>query len=567
MTRSTSSRLIVGAALRSPGWFALFVLASVTVNVIAVVVPSALAEVINAVFLGSGEGATVLRFGVLVAVAVLAQVLIVLSATGCCVAGTLWIRRRLVDHVLALPVRAASRFPTGELTTRLNADAASAGQLLVCLTGSVLAATTALAALVVLFGMSPWFGAVFALGVTPMILLAKRFLSCSTGLHLRYQQGLAALATLLHDALRGVRTIRAAGTADREVHRVLGPLPELAAAGDALWQVQRNMVWRAMLLVPLTELVVLAMAGFEVTNGRLTAAELLAVSGYLMLALGLFGQIDGLLGLAADRAGVQRVAEVLGTAPQRVTAVPRPLPDGTGALSFRAVTVVDGGHLLLDRVSLEVPGGASLALVGRSGAGKSTLAALVGRLVEPDQGTVLLDGVPLGELDPAELRAQVGYAFERPVLFGATVAEAIAPGTGSRRSLLVAAATAADADTFIQRLPGGYDTALADIQLSAGEMQRLGLARAIAGHPRVLVLDDATSSLDTVTEAHIARALATGFAGRTRLLVAHRAATAARADLVAWLDDGRIRAVGPHVELWPDPRYRAVFGPESLEQW
>jgi ATP-binding cassette subfamily B protein len=205
-------------------------------------------------------------------------------------------------------------------------------------------------------------------------------------------------------------------------------------------------------------------------------------------------------------------------------------------------------------VDLEVPGGAAVAVVGRSGAGKSVLGALAGRLRDPDEGEVCLDGVSLAELSHAALRAAVGCAFERPVLVGANVADAIAPGAAIGD--VEAAARAVHAHEFVSRLPHGYRTELAAAPMSGGERQRLGLARAWRA-ARLLVLDDATSSLDMVTELQISRTLTEG--DRTRLVVTHRRSTAARADLVVWLDRGRVRGVGSHASLWADPAYREVF--------
>jgi ATP-binding cassette subfamily B protein len=177
---------------------------------------------------------------------------------------------------------------------------------------------------------------------------------------------------------------------------------------------------------------------------------------------------------------------------------------------------------------------------------------------------VLLDGVPLGEVDATVLRDAVAYAFERPDLVGTTVADALALGAPWMRRLEVeAAATIAQADGFVRRLPDGYDTPMASMPMSGGERQRLGLARAVARGQRLLILDDATSSLDSVTEAQIRAALATAAGNRTRLVVAHRASTAAQADAVAWLEGGRVRRVGSHDELWRDPAYRAVFTAEA----
>jgi ATP-binding cassette subfamily B protein len=259
--------------------------------------------------------------------------------------------------------------------------------------------------------------------------------------------------------------------------------------------------------------------------------------------------------LTRARTGIRRLAEVFAIDPPTHGAAE--LPDGTGALRFCGVTVNGADRPLLDGIELAVPGGVAVAVVGRSGAGKSLLAALACRLREPDAGSVLLDGVPLAQLRHDVLRAAIGCAFERPVLVGDTLADAIGHGRGRERA--EAAARATDAHGFISRLPDGYATALSQAPLSGGEAQRLGLARAWFAE-RLLILDDATSSLDVVTEMRVYRALDDDHGRRTRLIVTHRASTAARADLVVWLDAGRLRAVGPHEVLWEDPAYQEVFG-------
>jgi ATP-binding cassette subfamily B protein len=230
----------------------------------------------------------------------------------------------------------------------------------------------------------------------------------------------------------------------------------------------------------------------------------------------------------------------------------------------RGVSVFADDRALLCDVHLTVPPRAIVALVGHSGAGKSTLAAVAGRLIDPDEGEVLLDGVPLKSLSRAALRSRVAYAFERPVLFGETVAEAIDSAHASLDMQRVqAAAATAGIDAFIRRLPSRYTTRLSDVHMSGGERQRLGLARAVAQAGQLLILDDATSSLDMVTESQITAALLRARPDCTQIVVAHRASTAARADLVAWLDEGRMRALEPHDVLWGDIGYRRVFGADS----
>jgi ATP-binding cassette subfamily B protein len=264
---------------------------------------------------------------------------------------------------------------------------------------------------------------------------------------------------------------------------------------------------------------------------------------------GIFGR------LARARAGANRAGEVLGTEPMSYGNLR--LADGPGELTFQDVTVHSGDAILLDDVTLTLPGGAAVAVVGRSGAGKSVLAAVAARLKDPSGGAVFLDGVPLAELGHAELRSAVGCAFERPVLVGGTVADAV--GMGRDLDSVRSAAHATHVHEFVTRLPLGYNTPLADAPMSGGEAQRLGLARAWHAQ-RLLVLDDATSSLDMVTEMQISQTLTGDHGHRTRLIVTHRVATAARSDLVVWLESGRVRAVGPHELLWQDQDYRDVFG-------
>ncbi len=340
---------------------------------------------------------------------------------------------------------------------------------------------------------------------------------------------------------------------------MLRPLPGLSEAGHRMWRVQGQAAAQAVAVAPLLQLGVVAVAGVLLTRDRLSVGDVLAASRYAMLATGVGVLVGRLAGLARARAAARRLGEV--EAEPATTFGARRLPDGPGRLELRGVTARRGGRTVLDGVDLVVPGGTTLAVVGRSGAGKSLLAALAGRLSDPDAGEVLLDGVPLRELPHDDLRRAVGYAFARPALLGATVGQAIGLGLPAPSpDRIRQAARRALADDFVRRLPDGYDTAVADAPRSGGESQRLGLARAFAHGGRLLILDDALSSLDTVTERHITDALLGDGPDRTRLLVAHRSAAAARADAVAWLDGGRVRAVGRHAELWRFAEYRAVFG-------
>lgn len=471
---------------------------------------------------------------------------------------TAWLRHRLTGHILAVGPRATARFGPGDLVARLVGNAAQAGTAPTARAALLAALAGPVGAVVALGLISPWLAAVFLAGAPVLALLLRAFARDTRECVTRYQEVQGRIAQALTEAVGGHRTIQAAGTADRETARILRPLPELSEAGHRMWRVQGRASGRSVAVAPLLQLGVVAVAGVLLARHRVTVGEVLAASRYAVLGTGVGALVGQLAGLARARAAAGRLDEVL--AEPAVAHGERGLPPGPGRLELRGVTALRGGRAVLDGVDLVVPGGTTLAVVGRSGAGKSLLAAVAGRLTDPDAGDVLLDGVPLRELTHDELRRATGYAFGRPALLGGTVAEEIGLALTSPSPARVReAARTAHADDFVRRLPDGYDTLVADAPRSGGESQRLGLARAFAHGGRLLILDDALSSLDTVTEARITEALVNGRAGGTRLLVAHRAATAARADAVAWLDGGRVRAVGPHETLWDLAEYRAVF--------
>ncbi|MFJ9539567.1 ABC transporter transmembrane domain-containing protein [Streptomyces sp. NPDC101225] len=472
---------------------------------------------------------------------------------------TAWLRRRLTGHVLAVGPRAAARFGTGDLVARLVGNASQAGTAPAARAALLAAVAGPVGGVVALALIDPWLAAVFLAGAPVLTLLLRAFARDTTRCVADYQRVQGRIAGALTEAVAGHRTVEAAGTAHREAARILRPLPDLSRAGHRMWRVQGRAAAQAGTVAPLLQLGIVAVAGLLLVRHRLSVGEVLAASRYAMLATGVGVLVGQFAALARARASAARLDEVLSQ-----PATPygdRRLPPGPGRLELRGVTARRGGRTVLDGVDLVVPGGSTLALVGRSGTGKSLLAALAGRLADPDAGEILLDGVPLRELSHAELRRAVGHAFERPALLGTTVEDAVALGPRPLSAATVReAARLACADDFVRRLPDGYATACADAPRSGGESQRLGLARAFAHGGRLLVLDDALSSLDTVTEAQITDALLARGTHGTRLLVAHRAATAARADAVAWLDGGRVRAVGTHARLWRLDGYRAVFG-------
>ncbi|MFD6919681.1 ATP-binding cassette domain-containing protein [Streptomyces sp. NPDC059944] len=569
--RAARDGLLRQALRHSSGHSLAILLCSVTAALVSLAEPAVLGHALD-LLLSQSPGA----IGWTLACAALVVAEILLDSAEALLVGTVnarstaWLRTRTLDRLLrADPDRATASFAPGDLATRLTANATQAGTVPAASAGALAALLPPLGALVALALIDVWTAAAFLLGVPLLALLLRTFARSSSVAVGRYQQVQAEIADRLAEVLGGAQTVAAAGTAPRERRRVLADLPRLGTEGRAMWRVYGRAVAHSGVLMPLLVCLVLGVGGMRLAAGHLSVGDLVAASRYAALAAGA-GAVAGVVGsLVKGRAAARRTVEPALLPP--VAYGPSALPaDGRGTLELRGVGVVRHGARVLDDVTVTVPGGTTMAVVGRSGSGKSALAAVAGRLTDPDEGSVRLDGVPLDRLTEADLRTEVVHAFAQPALFGTTVADAIAFGALAPHPAVVrAAARAAGADTFVTRLPRGFETPLTYAPLSGGERQRLGLARAFAHAGRLLVLDDAMSGLDTVTQREVERALAQDVRAGTRLLVAHRLSTAAGADLVLWLEKGRIRGVGPHDALWRMPDYRAVFtatdaGPDQL---
>ena len=539
----------------NPARLFLIVLSAMVATAAGLLLPGALAAAVDAAIGGRNSRPEILWLLTLGVSEIAADIFGGILAVRVTSSGTAWLRRKLTDRLFGLGTR--SKFAEGDAISRLTGDCVGAGaitSIVVQLGSAVLISTGS----IVLLGLLDWHLALVFLGSVPLaLLLARTHLKHTADDVLTYQRVSGELSARLLDAVAGLRTIAASGTADRETERVLRPLPQLSLAGRGMWKTQARMVWRAALLLPAVELAVLAAAGFGVLAGRLSIGEVLAALGYVALGMRMVTQIPLLTALARARSCGERLMEVFDSpVPERGQLSLRP---GNGTVQLRQVSA-EGA---LEDIDLSIAGGTFLVVVGKSGSGKSALLGVLGGLRPPGSGQVLLDGVPLDRLRPEELRAVVGYAFERPALLGATVSDAVGYGSWAGRGAVRNACRMAQVHDVVVRLPEGYRTPLTETPLSGGEAQRLGLARAIVGNPRVLILDDATASLDTVTEAAVENAIETALPGRTRVVVTRRATTAARADLVVWLENGRVRAVAPHARLWRDPEYRSVFTEDS----
>jgi ATP-binding cassette subfamily B protein len=556
--RRRADRLLVSVARWGGSSVGVLALTGLAMAAAELALPAVVGSAVDAALAGRSAGMWVVSCGVLIATLVACDALDDFAAGVAIARSTARLRHGLMVHLLALGHMPGHRLPAGETTARLVGNAAEAGRVAPDVVRSVAEFVPALGGIVALAIIDPWLCATFVAGLPVLMLALRAFARDASQIATRYLAVQGAIAGRLLDALAGARTIAAAGTTQREARRVLGLVPQLHREGVAMWRAQMRITAQDAVLVSLLEIAVLAVAGVLLTRGRIGAGGLIAASQYVLLASGIGGAVTGMTRLVRSRAAATRVAEILDERPLSYGTASA--PRGCGLVEFRGVTARAGDRAVLAGVDLVIPGGALVAVVGRSGSGKSLLAALAGRLFDPDEGEVLLDGVALTELTHRDLRREIGYGFERPVLVGETLADAIAWGVEiSSREEIVAAACAARADDFIRSMPAGYDTPLADAPMSGGEIQRVGLARTFAHARRLIVLDDVAASLDTVTEHHIGAVLTGALADRTRIVIAQRASTAARADAVVWLEDGGIRAYAPHEQLWLDPDYRALF--------
>lgn len=477
--------------------------------------------------------------------------------------------REMVDHALDLGLPGRRPFDDGDLQNRIRFEATHLPRYPETLLRIGTGILTAAGSLVALLYVHWVFVAVALGGVGAVILFMRRLMGTLTAGQTAHDELNSRMVNAYTGALAGRRTIRAAGTLEREVERITRPLPDLA---DKTREILESFGRGAVTVTSANHVVLTVTAVTGVcllAAGGLTVGALMAAIRYAQMTYSsVAGVLDnGWFQIAIFRAHAARVMAVL----RSPAAVPEPRSDASGAAGPGEVSIEDVSlgapeREVLRHVDLRIPAGKTVALVGESGVGKTTLAGLIGRLQDPDSGIVCIDGTPVAEMSRDELSRRVGYAFERPALFGDTIRDVIALGAEATHEEVRSAARYVEADAFIERLPKGYDTPLDDAPMSGGEHQRLGLARAALGDTPILILDDALSSLDVATEARVLAALRRLGVSRTTVVIAHRTSTAAAADLVAWLYRGEVRRVAPHIELWRDPAYRAAFQGDPAQE-
>jgi ABC-type multidrug transport system fused ATPase/permease subunit len=481
------------------------------------------------------------------------------------------LRNGLYRHLQQLELAFFDTQQTGQLMSRLTVDLQSVrfflGYGLVFILQSAL---TILLAAVAMFALKPGLAALSLIPVPFVVLIAARYGRRSRPVLQEVQQRIAELTADVEENVSGVRVVKAFAAEERQRERfgtVVGRVFE-----RSMYATRQRAFYNPFIgfLPNLGLAVVLLLGGRQVINGTLSLGDFTAFYAYLLMLIGPMRTLGIALGMAqrATASGA-RIFELLDRQP-RLLSPPgaRPLPPGNGHVQLRGVSFAyGGGPPILRDVDLDVSAGTTVALVGATGSGKTTLVQLLPRLYDVSAGAVVIDGADVRELELGSLREAIAVVNDDPFLFSATVHENIAYARAdASREEVERAAERAQAAGFIAELPEGYDTRVGErgLTLSGGQRQRIAIARALLADPRILILDDATSSVDATTEQEIKRALREVMAGRTTFVIAHRLSTIALADDIVVLENGRIAARGRHAELLTESELYAEIAAKGL---
>ena len=484
------------------------------------------------------------------------------------------LRNDLFGHLQRLPPAWFQARRTGDLMSRATNDLAAVRMLAgpaIMYTAST--SITFVVAVVLMLSLSPALTLLALLPLPVVSVVVKRFGSAIYVRSERIQAQLAHMSAVVQEALAGVRVVRAYRREGVEIERFRAANEEYVARSRAMVRLQGAFHPTLAFFLGLSALIVLWIGSRHVIDGRLSIGDFVAFNVYVaMLSWPMiaFGWVTNMLqrGLAAW----QRMLDILQVEPAIRDRDDPVTPERIrGAVEFRDLTFAYNGRAVLSGVSARVEPGQVLALVGPTGSGKSTLVDLLPRLFDPPPGTVFVDGVDVRDLPLGTLRGAIGYVPQEPLLFSETVAGNVA--FGARRAAggngVADAVALARLDADVAGFPRGLDTEVGErgITLSGGQKQRAALARAILTDPRILILDDALSAVDTHTEEAILGRLREVMRQRTTILVAHRISTVRDADLILVLDDGRVVERGAHAELVAmDGLYAGLHRKQLLEE-
>ncbi len=484
------------------------------------------------------------------------------------------LRNLLYDQIQRLSFAYHDQSQTGELMSRVTADVEAIR--LFFQFGWPTGFSTALtgAGTIVAMAWLDWRLTVFTTISVPLFLAVIFGLGRLMGpLQKHGQEKTAALTVTLQESLAGIRVVKAFAREPQQTQVFVAAARELAQARVAVAAKEALLLPLLTLLLALVMTVILYVGGRRVMAGEMSLGTLVAATGYLAQLAQPLRRLSWLTGLMSlCQAGAERLFEILDTAPAVHDAPQAPsLPPLEGCVRFEQVSFHYSANLpVLHDITFTAAPGQIIALLGSTGSGKSTVAQLIPRFYDVTQGRITIDGIDIRDCQLATLRQQIGIVLQDTVLFSTTIQDNIAYGREDLDlATIVAAAKAARAHDFIQQFPDGYATWVGErgVTLSGGQRQRIAIARAFARNPRLLILDDATSSVDMETEFLIQQALAELMAGRTTFVIAQRLRTLKQADLILVLEDGRIVQRGTHATLVAQPGlYQRIYDLQLRDQ-
>ena len=477
------------------------------------------------------------------------------------------LRSELYNRVNRLSFDYHDRTATGQLMSRGSADLHEVQGFLVNIPINMAFLLMAVGAFVMLLRTDVTLAFV-AMAVYPVVtILSVRFFQNLAPGTERVQQGLASLASVVEENIAGVRLVRAFGREDHEIAKLSRVADDIH---EASMGVARLRTWYTPLfqwLPGIGQLAVLGYGGWLAIDGKMSPGDLVRSLQYLTMLVWPVQSLGDMV--ASGQRALISAARVWNVLREEPTVREKPhakmLPAGRGRITFEDVRFgYDDTRPVLDGFNLDVPEGRSVALVGSTGSGKSTVARLLPRFYDTNAGSIRIDGHDIREIRLRDLRREIGIVFEDTFLFSDTIRNNIAYGRlDADEASIEQAARLAHAADFIDELPEGYDTIVGEqgFSLSGGQRQRIAIARAILTEPRILILDDATSSVDARMEEEIRTALKEVMAGRTTIIISHRLSTISLADQVVLVDGGKVADTGTHLQLVQTcRRYNEVLG-------
>ncbi len=466
------------------------------------------------------------------------------------------VRTQLYEHLQGLSISFYQNKRTGQIMSRVTNDVAVLEQFIVeGIRESVVNILRVVIIAAILFHTNPQLMLLTLVPTLPLIFMTRMFQKRIGTSYRQMRRRLADMNSILSDTIGGIRVVQIFGQEDFEAAKFRSKSAEFADAGNATQGMQAIFFPAVALAFGAGQVIVWLVGGREVLQGRLQTGELIMFSAYVSQFYAPVQTLASSANLFANTsASAERIYEILDTQPDiKSSDEPTALPEMQGKIELENVTFgYDSGESAIENINLQVAPGQMVGLVGPSGSGKSTLVSLITRFYDVKDGSVKIDGHDIRDVDLKDLRAGISVVPQEAYLFHGSIRDNIAYGRPDADFLdVMNAARGANAHDFIMRQSDGYDTHVGErgAKLSGGERQRISIARAILDDPKILILDEATSAVDTESEVAIQLALDNLMAGRTTLAIAHRLSTVKNADKLVVMEQGRIVEEGTHDEL------------------